>query len=239
MDADPVSPKSWMMISPSASSTEPSVPPGSLESLSLPETLTTILPQPEGVFTVPEHEKWSLKNEPKWTRTPNGGARLPGTSIVPIKSWKEDSPHHCPDLFLLRHPGVGLVIDLTATPSSYEAARFGSDPSETSPEGVRLTCHRKLPGVSKQLPSEEEVERFCTTIRNHLAVYPLDLVVVHCHYGFNRTGFMCVSYLVLECGVPVDEAIQTFAEVRSPGIKHDWFISGLRERYATQPAPGS
>lgn len=38
--------------------------------------------------------------------------------------------------------------------------------------------------------------------------------------GFNRTGFIMCSYLCEAEGMTVDEALDSFAAVRSPGVKH-------------------
>eukprot|EP00756_Hemistasia_phaeocysticola_P028398 Hpha_TRINITY_DN16172_c1_g5::TRINITY_DN16172_c1_g5_i1::g.7826::m.7826 len=203
--------------------------------LELPEPSPQLRPLPTHDFLIPVHEKWSLKNGPKWTATICGGERLGKSRLVPIKSWLEGDMNHSPEVFFSRVPGIGLVIDLTATPASYDTDRFGDAPYIDS-KGIpdddkRLCCYRKLSGISKQVPSEEEVVRFCDTIRQHLENFPSDLIVVHCHYGFNRTGFMCVSYLVEECGYGVDEAVRCFADVRPPGIKHVWFVSELQKRY--------
>ena len=54
---------------------------------------------------------------------------------------------------------------------------------------------------------------------------------VHCHYGYNRTGFFIVCYLVEKEGYSVQDAIDEFAKKRPPGIKHDHFIDTLFVRY--------
>lgn len=42
--------------------------------------------------------------------------------------------------------------------------------------------------------------------------------------GFNRTGFVVCAYLVLVCGLSVQEALANFAVARPPGVKHEKFI---------------
>jgi hypothetical protein len=49
--------------------------------------------------------------------------------------------------------------------------------------------------------------------------------------GFNRTGFVVCSYLIECCGLSVDEAMESFAEARPPGVKHEKFINELYARY--------
>jgi protein-tyrosine phosphatase len=60
-------------------------------------------------------------------------------------------------------------------------------------------------------------------LRSHHGVVPTstlsaDQIGIHCTHGFNRTGFMIVSYLVEELDVVVEDAITFFARARPPGI---------------------
>ncbi|KAF2458451.1 Alpha/Beta hydrolase protein [Lineolata rhizophorae] len=57
------------------------------------------------------------------------------------------------------------------------------------------------------------------------------LIGVHCHYGFNRTGFFIVSYLVERLGYGLQEALDEFATMRPPGIRHEHFVDTLFVRY--------
>ncbi len=50
---------------------------------------------------------------------------------------------------------------------------------------------------------------------------------VHCHYGFNRTGYFVVCYLVERLGYDVQAAIDEFALKRPHGIKHVHFKDRL------------
>ena len=42
--------------------------------------------------------------------------------------------------------------------------------------------------------------------------------------GFNRTGFVVCAYLILVCGLSVQEALGNFAAARPPGVKHEKFV---------------
>lgn len=57
-------------------------------------------------------------------------------------------------------------------------------------------------------------------------------VGVHCHYGFNRTGYFIVCYLVERCGLQVQQALDVFAKARPNGIRHSHFIDRLALRYS-------
>jgi len=54
---------------------------------------------------------------------------------------------------------------------------------------------------------------------------------VHCHYGYNRTGFFIASYLIEKEGYRCEDALDEFAAAKPPGIKHDHFIDTLFMRY--------
>lgn len=61
------------------------------------------------------------------------------------------------------------------------------------------------------------------------------LIYVSGHYGYNRTGFFIVCYLVERLGYKLEDAIREFAEKRLPrGIKHEYFIDELYVRYAVK-----
>ena len=57
------------------------------------------------------------------------------------------------------------------------------------------------------------------------------LIGVHCHYGFNRTGFFIASYLIERESYTVQQAIDIFTEKRPPGIRHEHFVDTLFGRY--------
>jgi protein-tyrosine phosphatase len=60
------------------------------------------------------------------------------------------------------------------------------------------------------------------------------VIGVHCHYGFNRTGYFIVCYLIERCGFGVKEAIEAFAKARPNGIRHSHFLDRLHVRYTSK-----
>lgn len=92
---------------------------------------------------------------------------------------------------------------------------------------VRLIA-KEIPGLEQQAEFNNVINRFCQE-------FPLHYIGVHCSYGFNRTGFICCSYLISQRGIPIDEALNIFAKSKPPGIKHHWFLQALRKRYSTDP----
>ena len=140
---------------------------------------------------------------------------------------REDDSHHSPATFSEQNPQVKLVIDLSAQMPPY---LWMDQPF----------AYVKLKTKSKKCPSRDTVREFINIIDTHIAenyngVYRSDHVVgVHCHYGFNRTGFIIVSYLVERGGMNVEDAIEMFRDGRAPGIRHDYFLVELRKRYGEQ-----
>lgn len=172
--------------------------------------------------------KWALKNHTKWSITQSAGAVVGGTDAVGgllgIKTMRQDDTEHSPATFQARHPHVGLVVDLSREAPPYlttDAALHG---------------YSKLATVSKMCPSRDQVAAFVSLVDAfHAAKDTRRMhVAVHCHYGFNRTGFMICAYLVERRGVAVEDAVRLFAASRPPGIKHKHFEVELLRRYGTQ-----
>lgn len=82
-----------------------------------------------------------------------------------------------------------------------------------------------------ETPSKEQVRSFIEIVNEFSANHPLELIGVHCTHGFNRTGFLIVSYLVECLDFDVAAAIQMFAKSRPPGIYKQDYIVELYRRY--------
>lgn len=99
--------------------------------------------------------------------------------------------------------------------------------------------YEKFPTVSKLPPKAEEVAGFNKVVDRLRKIETDDgdvsshLIAVHCHYGFNRTGFFIVGYLVESMGWRLQDAIDEFETKRPPGIKHQHFIDELNVRYCS------
>ncbi|KAK7728341.1 hypothetical protein SLS53_009409 [Cytospora paraplurivora] len=115
------------------------------------------------------------------------------------------------------------------------------DPAGLERAGVR---YHKFPTVSKIPPTDDEVDRFIKLVdrlreeqKSRVVEESWDVkaehaIGVHCHYGFNRTGYFIVCYLVEKCGFGVQQAIDAFAEARPKGIRHSHFKDQLFVRYS-------
>lgn len=117
---------------------------------------------------------------------------------------------------------LGLWIDLTNTSRFYDRKcieNYGC-------KYLKLQCRGH-----GETPSEEQTHTFVQVCRNFIAHNPLEIVGVHCTHGFNRTGFLVISYLVETDGTSVDAGLAEFAIARPPGIYKGDYIQELYRRY--------
>lgn len=99
----------------------------------------------------------------------------------------------------------GLWVDLTNTGRFYDKAEV----EEYGCKYVKLQCRGH-----GETPTKEQTNMFIQLVHNFIVKNPLELIAVHCTHGFNRTGFLIVSYLVERMDFSLDVALQTFAETR-------------------------
>jgi pimeloyl-ACP methyl ester carboxylesterase len=191
--------------------------------------------------------KWGVKNLIKWESIiPVSG--VIGGIFRAMKTLREADERHNPKRFAEEwgpagsgEARIGDVVDISHDNPVY-------DPHGLETGGVR---YHKFPTVSKIPPMPSEVNDFITLIDGLLAERTSrssqssdsekaivhkspekDLVIgVHCHYGFNRTGFFICSYLIERRNYGVQQAIDEFAQERPPGIRHMHFIDELFVRY--------
>ncbi|OJJ04108.1 hypothetical protein ASPVEDRAFT_54337 [Aspergillus versicolor CBS 583.65] len=177
--------------------------------------------------------KWDVKNLAKWKKVPPVSERIADT-FVALKMLREVDEEHNPVLFSKAHrSSIYAVIDISHENPVY-------NPASLEEGGIH---YHKQPTVSKIPPTPDEVRDFVFLVdrlQNEITDTmkkstgpkgPRPVVGVHCHYGFNRTGFLIVSYLIERCGFGVQEAIDEFERRRPPGIRHGHFIDTLFVRY--------
>ncbi|KAI9821056.1 MAG: hypothetical protein M1827_003789 [Pycnora praestabilis] len=175
--------------------------------------------------------KWDVKNLAKWQATAPVSAPIAGVFRA-MKTLREKDDTHCPEIFVKNWKGqIAVIVDV-----SHESPVY--DPSGLEKGGIG---YHKFPTVSKIPPTVDEVRDFITLIDSLLAERDLSstvddddqhpLIGVHCHYGFNRTGFFIACYLIEKKGYSVQEAIDEFKRQRPLGIKHAHFIDTLFVRY--------
>ncbi|KAL4815201.1 hypothetical protein BDW67DRAFT_69688 [Aspergillus spinulosporus] len=179
--------------------------------------------------------KWDVKNLAKWKKVPPVSDRI-ADAFVALKMLREVDEEHNPVLFSkAQRDKIYTVIDI-----SHESPVY--NPASLEAGGIH---YQKYPTVSKLPPTPDEVRDFIALVdrlqkeitekmeKSNTSGSPRarPVVGVHCHYGFNRTGFLIVSYLIERCGFGVQEAIDEFEKRRPPGIRHAHFIDTLFVRY--------
>ena len=175
--------------------------------------------------------KWDVKNLAKWQAVVPVSEPIAGIFRA-MKTLREVDESHCPEVFV-RNWGSQIkdIIDI-----SHESPVY--DPRGLEKGGIH---YHKLPTVSKVPPTGEEVNSFVAMVdrlreeqKGRAEKETWDkrwYLGVHCHYGFNRTGYFIVCYLVERCGYSVQGAIDEFAKRRPKGIKHAHFLDQIFVRY--------
>ncbi|KAJ5157234.1 uncharacterized protein N7482_008334 [Penicillium canariense] len=177
--------------------------------------------------------KWDVKNLAKWKKVAPVSQPIANT-FAALKMLREVDEEHNPVLFSRKYHGrIHAVIDISHENPVYNPA--------TLEKGGIHYC--KYPTVSKIPPTPDETRDFIALVdrlqkeiddrmeKQEDTTLPRPLVGVHCHYGYNRTGFLIVCYLIERLGYGVQDAIDEFNRCRPPGIRHGHFIDTLFVRY--------
>jgi len=165
--------------------------------------------------------KWDVKNLAKWQAVPPVSDPIAGVFRA-MKTLREVDEVHTPIVLAKKMKGkICAVIDISHDNPVY-------DPKGLEDNGIP---YHKFPTVSKQPPQADEVKVFIDLVDRVRSEGKQGLIAVHCHYGFNRTGFFLVSYLIERLGYKVEDAIDEFERARAPGIRHSHFIDTLHVRY--------
>ncbi|KAI9797305.1 MAG: hypothetical protein M1835_001323 [Candelina submexicana] len=184
--------------------------------------------------------KWDVKNLAKWQAVTPVSEPIAGIFRA-MKTLREIDDYHCPAKFVKEWRGqIRVVVDI-----SHESPVY--DPNGLETHGIG---YHKFPTVSKIPPTVDEVRDFITLI-DSLRAENCDsqssesrnanqaLIGVHCHYGFNRTGFFIACYLIERANYGVQQAIDDFQAKRPPGIRHEHFLNTLFVRYCVGLAEAS
>lgn len=163
--------------------------------------------------------KWDVKNLAKWKSVEPVSKPIAGVFRA-MKTMREIDDEHSPDKFVEKWGGIIKdIIDLSKDTPVY-------DPAGLERAGVR---YHKFPTVSKIPPTDDEVDDFVKVVdrlreeqKSRAGEESWDekaehAIGVHCHYGFNRTGYFIACYLVEKCEYGVQQAIDAFAEARPKG----------------------
>ncbi|XP_034490494.1 mRNA-capping enzyme [Drosophila innubila] len=117
---------------------------------------------------------------------------------------------------------LGLWIDLTNTKRFYDRSTI----EERGAQYIKLQCRGH-----GETPSPEQTHSFIELVDNFINERPFDVIAVHCTHGFNRTGFLIISYMVERLDCSVEAALAVFANARPPGIYKQDYINELFRRY--------
>lgn len=169
--------------------------------------------------------KWDVKNLEKWKRvTPVSGPIGPNGLFRALKTLREQDEVHTPAVFIREwRDKIFAVIDISHDSPVYDTKALERGGIE----------YHKFPTVSKVPPTPVEVADFIALVDRLRGEpgHPDKAIGVHCHYGYNRTGFFIACYLIEKEGYRPQDALDEFARAKPPGIKHDHFIDTLFMRY--------
>ncbi|XP_044010245.1 mRNA-capping enzyme-like [Aphidius gifuensis] len=123
---------------------------------------------------------------------------------------------------------LGLWIDLTNTSRFYDRKDIESHGCKY----VKLQCrgHGETPDAKTTL-------EFVSVCKQFISHHPLEIIGVHCTHGFNRTGFLLISYLIEAEENSLGAAMTKFAIARPPGIYKKDYIEELYKRYEESETP--
>ncbi|BDA47945.1 mRNA-capping enzyme [Coccomyxa sp. Obi] len=173
-----------------------------------------------------------------WIECPPMGHRMNMLRLVPVKvplgrrfaQVLTDEEHFSPaklvEQLQSKKTEVGRIIDLTNTWRYYERDEI----DELGVEHVKIRCRGR-----GQVPEAEAVNTFVWDLLSYHNREPSKWTVLHCTHGYNRTGYMVVSFMVRH-GMSVEKALRIFAEHRPPGIYKEDYIRQLY-KYNHEPLP--
>jgi pimeloyl-ACP methyl ester carboxylesterase/protein-tyrosine phosphatase len=175
--------------------------------------------------------KWDVKNLKKWQGVKPVSEPIADGLFRGMKTLRDQDEEHTPAVFAKKWKDkIYAIVDISHDSPVY-------DPKVLEQNGIQ---YHKVPTVSKIPPTVDEVRDFIALVdrlrseidRNGLGLRSNRLAIaVHCHYGYNRTGFFIVSYLTEKEGYRVQDAVDEFERKRPPGIKHEHFVDTLFVRY--------
>ncbi|XP_067007621.2 mRNA-capping enzyme [Anabrus simplex] len=181
---------------------------------------------------------------PRWLNCPRKSSALIGSKFLAFKTplsarFNDQIPEECrfdPKMVFMSMKSyklkVGLWIDLTNTSRFYNKDVVESEGCKY----LKLQCRGH-----GETPSKDQTRAFINICQQFISQHPLEIIAVHCTHGFNRTGFLIVSYLVENQDWSVEAAVSHFATLRPPGIYKGEYLTELFRIYddvaETPPAP--
>lgn len=161
--------------------------------------------------------QWSARSTTLWS--PDLGVK--NLTIVDDRVWRSAAPG-ARSYDDLAAAGVRTIVDLRAEDNLHV------DVDRLSALGIRWV---HLPIRDGQIPTEQQVERFLTEVRDSEGI-----TLVHCGAGVGRTGAMVAAYRVktgLSSGL---EAMKANLAVGPPSLEQLAFAAGLDDGADRPPA---
>lgn len=205
---------------------------------------------------------YTMKNYEKWKHTVCVSQLVGNSKIRAVKVMRQGDDEHSPAELNKRYPRVALVIDISKDEPPYDHStenmhgieyvkiptRSKIPPSKEVVKKVILAIEdftskrqelflksqsaQQKPPIKPSLMNRRR-QRRQKSVDNRKPKDLMDFeIALHCHYGFNRTGFVICCYLIEKLGYSVEAAIKAFQEARPPGIKHSHFKDELFLRYS-------
>eukprot|EP00835_Amoeboradix_gromovi_P000752 NODE_28_length_33831_cov_0.361200.p7 type:complete len:479 gc:universal NODE_28_length_33831_cov_0.361200:3088-1652(-) len=181
-------------------------------------------------------DPYALKNFKKW-RAIQGVSKCIGSSLFrAMKILREIDDEHNPSLLFQNFKNIGLVVDMSRDTPPYHTEQFQPVPSSLlkyNRTTLKYVCkgdasrpmYIKQSFISKIPPQDEDVDYFVELCKEYWKMYPTKEIALHCHYGYNRTGFMIIAAMHKMGYVNhIMQGVNEFKENREPGIKYYEFM---------------
>ena len=199
--------------------------------------------------------KWDVKNLEKWTSTLAVSGPIANNMLRALKTLREHDPIHNPTTFTATWSDtIYAVIDISHDTPVYRTrtledggiqyhkfptvSKIPPNPRETASFIALVDRLRAEMAEKDALAASSSPINTTTANDSHPTAAPVlprnatKAVAVHCHYGYNRTGFLICAYLIERAGYGVQRALDAFRVAKPPGIRHEHFVDALWVRYA-------
>lgn len=143
---------------------------------------------------------------------------LVGTERCPLDEEEELTI----DQLLEAHPTIGLIINLKMNKIPYNLDKL----KERGIEHVHIPC--KGGTDTKSVPTDIQIERFCQKATEFKDSNPDKLIGVTCINGNKQSAYMICKYLHQKCGLPIQDAINSFNEARGHDV-YSKYLKALRK----------
>ena len=125
---------------------------------------------------------------------------------------------------------IGLIIDISYSDNYYNFDRTKSENSI-----LQDIEYKKIKVRFNEIPHKSEMNKIYDLINKN--IYKDHLIVIHCTYGVNRTGYAICYFLCKKFQISVKDAIERFEKARGHKIMSPNYIEDLYERFERRSVP--